>query len=582
MSSFLWRSGTARALRSTAPCGLLLLVLAQLFSPALLASEFQVVIVETADPELPGQLQEHLDVYLVEPSLSPGALRFEIGTDALDRSWLTERGISFEASAERTRALDPTATRGTGLCGQSGPTGIPGCSCYRTVEETYADLEALATANPGLASWQSLSRDSWEKEEGVAPGYDLGVLVIGNTHVSGKSPLVISAAMHARELTTAESATRFAELLVNGYGVDADITWILDNVEVHIVPHQNPDGRKQAETGLSWRKNKNNDFCADGNSRGVDLNRNASFGWGLASGSSGAECAETFRGDAAGSEPETIALEEWMESTFTDWRGPLATDAAPSDAEGVFLSLHSYGGQVLFPWEHDNASNAPNRTGMQTLGRKFGYFTDWLVCDSCIGTASGTTVDQAYGVYGVPAYTFELGSTFFEQCSTFEATIWPLVRDALFYAARTARRPYQWPSGPELLDLVLSAQTVAPGGSLTIDVVADDSLFDSGGQGDEPTQAVASVLMTVDTPPWETAGLPLLAADGSFDAVTEEATGTLDTTGLTLGRHVLWLQAEDAVGALGPPVAAFFQVGEYLFEDDFESADSTAWSQTQP
>ena len=53
-------------------------------------------------------------------------------------------------------------------------------------------------------------------------------------------------AIHAREYTTAELTTRFAEHLVNNYNVDADITWLLDHFELHLVPQANPDGRKIA------------------------------------------------------------------------------------------------------------------------------------------------------------------------------------------------------------------------------------------------------------------------------------------------------------------------------------------------
>ncbi|MEZ4681816.1 MAG: hypothetical protein R2932_47155 [Caldilineaceae bacterium] len=41
--------------------------------------------------------------------------------------------------------------------------GIPGFPCYRTVEETYADLQDLATSHPTLARWVDIG-DSWDKE----------------------------------------------------------------------------------------------------------------------------------------------------------------------------------------------------------------------------------------------------------------------------------------------------------------------------------------------------------------------------------------------------------------------------------
>jgi carboxypeptidase T len=98
--------------------------------------------------------------------------------------------------------------------------------------------------------------------------------------------------------------TRFAETLIEGYGVDADLTWLLDEHEIHLMLHANPDGRKQAETGLSWRKNTNENYCgATSTSRGADLNRNFAFQWGCCGGSSGDACSSTFRGASAASEP---------------------------------------------------------------------------------------------------------------------------------------------------------------------------------------------------------------------------------------------------------------------------------------
>ena len=63
--------------------------------------------------------------------------------------------------------------------------------------------------------------------------------------------------LHAQEYTGAELATRFGEQLVENYGLDPDTTWLLDYFKVAIVPIANPDGRKFAEQGYSWRKNTN-------------------------------------------------------------------------------------------------------------------------------------------------------------------------------------------------------------------------------------------------------------------------------------------------------------------------------------
>ena len=119
--------------------------------------------------------------------------------------------------------------------------------------EELAQLDRIVADHPDLATWTDVG-DSWEKTDDPANGWDMMVLKLTRSAVPGPKPaLFLSCAIHAREYTTAELCTRFAEELVAGYGSDADATWILDHHEVHLLLVTNPDGRKQAETGLSWR-----------------------------------------------------------------------------------------------------------------------------------------------------------------------------------------------------------------------------------------------------------------------------------------------------------------------------------------
>lgn len=522
------------------------------------------------------------------------ALRDRADADRLDvrlTTWTRARSedaatlrvaIDDHHTAGLTRIRDRTAARfdeGTG--------GIPSFPCYRTVDETYADLDALAAAHPNLAQWIDIG-DSWEKQQFGTIGDDIRALVLGRTDlpVDDDGPLlVIIAAMHARELTTAESATRFAEALVNGYGVDADATWLLDHGRIHIVPQLNPDGRREAEGGASWRKNTNTNFCG-GFNPGVDLNRNSSFFWG-GSGSSGSTCAENFRGDIAASEPETQAIEAYLAQVLPDQRGSGLADPAPSDARGIFISIHSFSELILFPWEA-TTDDAPNAAQLARLGRKFGFYTGYDVCQDCLGTAAGTTVDEAYGRYGVAGYTFELGTTFFQDCADYEADIAPVVADALRYAAKASRRPYQTPAGPESLDLQLTPATVsAPGIAVALTATADDNRFFSGGFGTEPVEGVGGAWFSVGVPPWDPAAVltPMQAVDGAFGDASEALEATVSTSGLAPGRYPVFVVAEDALGQRGVTSAIFLQVGgdaDTIFIDGFESADVSGWSGVTP
>ena len=158
--------------------------------------------------------------------------------DADELQHLRLAGYTVTVDAKRTDEL--YAVRSADA--QAG--GIPGYSCYRTVEETYTDLAQLAADHPELARWEDFG-DSWAKTQDETEGYDLHVLVLTNRNIQGPKPVfLLMAAIHAREYVTAEIAARFAEKLIDRYDVDPDITWLLDHTEIHIVP-SSESGRAQ-------------------------------------------------------------------------------------------------------------------------------------------------------------------------------------------------------------------------------------------------------------------------------------------------------------------------------------------------
>lgn len=508
---------------------------------------------------------------LLESEFERGFLVLELSAADMDR--LRRFGFRFELAADfierRNQRLSElqVANAKRAALGEREPTSIPGYACYETVEETFAAGDGLIVGRPALASWVDAG-DSWLKTQGSG-GYDMRVLKLTNSAsgVADKPKLFINAAIHAREYATAPLVLEFARWLVNGHGVDADATWILDHHEVHLMLHANPDGRKRAETGLSWRKNVNNNFCANTNTRGVDLNRNFTFGWNSTGGegSSGAACDLTYRGPSAGSEPETQAVQAYARSLWPDRRGPNPGDAAPADTSGIHLDIHSYSQLVLWPWG-TTATPAPNGTALQTLGRKFAFFNNYTPTQSIgLYPTDGTSDGPSYGELGVAAYTFEIGTSFFQSCTTFNNTIKPGNLPALVYAAKVVRTPYITPAGPDVTALTLgggaSGAGVVAGAPVALAASASDARFNNS-NGTEPTQAVAGAEYTIDVPPWDPAAVPrvLAAADGSFNSVSEALAGTIDTTGLAPGRHTVFVRARDASGAWGAVSAVFLNI----------------------
>jgi hypothetical protein len=487
----------------------------------------------------------------------------EVGVDVDGMRLLIDLGFVVEIDDERTAEI--CAPR-TWLDGQTD--GIPGYPCYRTVEETFQTALDLVAAFPDLATWIDVG-DSWEKTTpGGADGYDMMVLKLTNSLLAGTPPsvgggkprLFITSAIHAREYTTAELMTRFAEHLLTNYGTDADATWLLDEHEIHLLLQTNPDGRKHAEAGLSWRKNTNENYCGvTSTSRGADLNRNFEFQWACCGGSSGDPCWDTYRGPSPTSEPETQTVQSYLQAIFPDQRDPDLGAAAPADATGVYIDVHSYSELVLWPWGF-TANATGNGTALQTLGRKLAFFNGYEP-DQAIGLypTDGTTVDFGYGELGVASYVFELGTSFFQSCSAFESTIFPDNLQSLIYAAKIVRTPYLTPGGPEVVGVAASTTVVAPGEPLTIQATADDTRFNHA-YGAEPTQNIASAAVLIDTPPWAAGATPLAmsATDGTFDSPTEAISAAIGTTGLATGRHTVFVQATDDSGSVGPVSAAFF------------------------
>jgi hypothetical protein len=324
-----------------------------------------------------------------------------------------------------------------------------------------------------------------------------------------------------------------------------------------------------------WRKNVNDTLCADSSRFGVDLNRNHSFRWngcepdqwGSRYCSSEEPCDLTYRGTAPASEPETQAIEAYLRSLFLDRRGPGDEDAAPSDTQGVMISLHSYSELVLFPWGW-RLTPAPNDAQLRTLGRKFGYFTAYEVCQSgepgCIYQTDGSTDDFSYGELGVASYTFEMGTEFFQDCNTFENDIVADVLAALTYAAKAAVRPYQLPAGPDVEVLSLQPTKVKAGAAVTLTVQIDDGLrYSDTFFGGDPVETIEGAAYTVDAPPWcGSAGqaVPLKPLD-RLDSSAEGATALISTRGWAPGRHTIFVSGTDAAGNQGPPSAVFVDVG---------------------
>jgi hypothetical protein len=337
---------------------------------------------------------------------------------------------------------------------------------------------------------------------------------------------------------------------------------------------QNPDGHwvNEGNPGQYRRKNMDwDDGCADQTYWGVDLNRNHSFLWGCCGGSSGDPCATTYRGPSRASEPETQAFESYFASIMLDRNGPNSNDeippAAPDDATGIFITLHSYGDLVLWPWGFQGFGDSPNAAQLETIGRKFAYYNGYDPTGVISYDVDGATDDWTYGKFGVASFTFEVGANSGSICGGFfppyecidgidmPRSFWAENLPVFLYAHKIARTPYLTAYGPDTQDVVVTSGAVPQGAAADVTATIADHRY-----GDEPVRRIAGAEYFLDAPGEDGTGNAMAPVDGDWGAQSETAFAPVDTAGLALGRHYVLVHGRDADGNWGPLTAAFLDV----------------------
>jgi hypothetical protein len=516
--------------------------------------ETQVLIVSFENRDRLQILADHYDVVEVDHDTQT----VKIFSSPTSREALTLDGFTWTVDIPYTREINTIREKFP-----NQTSGMPGYPCFRTVDEMFARAAELASQYPNLVEIIDIG-DSWQKiNSGGTAGYDIEVFLITNKSnpETPKSDTFYMSNIHAREWSPPEVNLRLAEYLLENYGVDPDITWMLDYNRVHMVFVSNPDGRLIDEGGSNrmQRKNYNTNHCpgqyGNYNQTGVDLNRNYPFAWG--SGSN--QCELTYPGVSAGSEPETIAITTYLSTIFEDQRGPGENDKAPDDTTGMFMDLHSYTGLVLYPWGY-TYDNAPNHNQLKTVSYKLAYYNNYLPQKSTtLYPTLGSTDDFVYGEFGVPAFCVEMGLQFHESCSLFESNIWPDNKLTLLRGIKLARQPYMDAFGPEVSFNSIPSQPVNPAQPMIVNVHIDDTLHSSY-EGGIPSQNIVAYRYSFDKPSWIEGANPT-TVNRNVGKPKSDVMFAVDVSQLSPGKHTLFVEAKDADGNWGIPTAAWFTVG---------------------
>ncbi|CAG5932840.1 unnamed protein product [Menidia menidia] len=214
-----------------------------------------------------------------------------------------------------------------------------------------------------------------------------------------KKAMWIDCGIHAREWVAPAFCLWFVHHSLSFYKVNKDITHILDNLDVYVLPVLNPDGYKYTWTkNRMWRKNRSQNNA--NNCIGVDLNRNFDANW-CTEGASHDPCSEIYCGSFPESEPESQAVADFLRSN--------------KDLVQLYLSIHSYSQMLLFPYsctleEAENHSDLLEmaQEAAQAIRRYYRNTYSYGPGGKTIYLAPGGSDDWAYNLGIKYSFTFEL------------------------------------------------------------------------------------------------------------------------------------------------------------------------------
>ena len=250
---------------------------------------------------------------------------------------------------------------------------------FFTLNEIYARLDSMSVLYPNIITPKFQIGTSIENR----PIY--AVKISDNPNINEAEPQVlIDALIHAREPAGMMAVMYYMYYLLENYGTDPEVTYLVNNREIYFIPCMNPDGYEYNRTtnpngGGQWRKNRRN----NGGSFGVDLNRNWGYMWGYNNtGSSGTPSSETYRGTAPFSEPENQAVRDFcLQKNFK-----------------TALNYHTYSNLLLYPWGYINQPSPDNALFVE-------YSTDMVAFNGyqngqppvILYDVNGATDDWMYG-----------------------------------------------------------------------------------------------------------------------------------------------------------------------------------------
>ncbi|MCB9225400.1 MAG: immune inhibitor A [Crocinitomicaceae bacterium] len=261
---------------------------------------------------------------------------------------LNQLGFSYDIMIQDVKAhyveqnLEPKETFKTGSCGNTGGSSVYNPQTpsnfqlgtmggYYKYQEFLDELDSMRSKYPSLISIKA-PINSYTTIDGN-PIYWLRISDNPDTD-EAEEEVLYTALHHAREPASLSQLIYYMWYVLENYGTNEEITYLVDNTEMYFVPMINPDGYRYNELtdpngGGMHRKNRRNVGTYN---KGVDLNRNYGYGWNT-TGVSTSQNGDTYPGTSEFSEVETQAMRWFIEN---------------HDIKFAF-NAHTFGNQLLYP-----------------------------------------------------------------------------------------------------------------------------------------------------------------------------------------------------------------------------------------
>ncbi|XP_071446834.1 carboxypeptidase B-like [Hetaerina americana] len=349
---------------------------------------------------------------------------------------------------------------------------------YYSHAEMNAYLDKVAAAHPDIAKVETVGKSFEGREmKGVK-------LSSGGT---GKPLVFVDGGIHAREWIASAMALYLIQEITEGSAKD-----LLESVDWVILPLVNPDGYEYSRNeDRMWRKTRSvipSEDCI-----GTDPNRNFDFHW-MESGASDDPCSDIFAGEKAFSEPEARALRDYV--------------LANAKNAKAYLTLHSYGQYILYPWGYD--TSLPD---------------DWKDLDD-LGNAINDAISSVRGT------TYEVGSS--------GQALYPAAGASDDWSKGVAKVKYVYTielPGGGFYGFDLPASDIAPVVQETLEGIRAHTLSDpAAGASDDWSKGVAKVkyVYTIELPGGGFYGFDLPASD--IAPVVQETLEGIRAVGRTVAK----------------------------------------------